>query len=224
MKWIIVGLGNPGSEYEKTRHNAGRIVLEQLRKKFDFSEWEHKKTYDALATKGEIAGAEVLLLEPETFMNASGKSLLTLIISKDQAAQLIVIHDDADLPTGSWRSARDRGAGGQKGVESIIETLKTKDFYRFRIGVAPDAPAGAVRKKAGEFVLEKFADTCIDNETRQLMEEVRKIVIARKHKAFQPETKAHQQFLIAHFEKAKELQAKYPFLDLKEELVYFSQT
>lgn len=156
MRWIIVGLGNPGGEYAKTRHNAGRIVLEQFRKKFNFPEWEYKKTYDALASKGEIGGQEVLLLEPETFMNSSGKSLVTLVKSPEQVAQLIVIHDDADLPVGSWRSARDRGPGGQNGVVSIIETLKTRDFYRFRVGIAPELTPGAPHRKAGEYVLEKF--------------------------------------------------------------------
>lgn len=157
MKWIVVGLGNPGSEYAKTRHNAGRIVLEQFRKKYDFPQWEYKKTYDALVSFGEIAGNEVLLLEPETYMNESGKSLVTLVKSPDQAAQLIVIHDDADLPIGSWRSARDRGAGGQNGVVSVIAQIKTRDFYRFRVGVAPEITPDAPRRKAGDFVLEKFS-------------------------------------------------------------------
>ena len=157
MKWIIVGLGNPGSEYTKTRHNAGRVVLEVLRKKFDFPEWEYKKTYDALISKGKIAGAEVLLLEPETFMNDSGRSLLSLVKSRADAEQLVVIHDDADLPIGAWRSARDRGAGGQKGVESIITTIKTRDFYRFRVGIAPAVTPDAPRRPAGDFVLEKFS-------------------------------------------------------------------
>jgi PTH1 family peptidyl-tRNA hydrolase len=157
MKWIIVGLGNPGGEYSKTRHNAGRVVLEVLRKKYDFPEWEYKKTYDALVSRGEITGQEVLLLEPETYMNDSGKSLLTLVKSKEDATQLVVIHDDADLPIGAWRSARDRGAGGQKGVESIITTIKTRDFYRFRVGVAPTITPEAPRRKAGDFVLEKFS-------------------------------------------------------------------
>ncbi len=157
MKWLIVGLGNPGGEYAKTRHNAGRIALEVFRKKYDFPDWEYKKPYDALVSVGEIDGHEVLLLEPETFMNESGKSLVTLVKSPDQASQLIVIHDDADLPIGAWRSARDRGAGGQKGVESIIATIKTRDFYRFRVGVAPDVAPGAARRKAGDFVLEKFS-------------------------------------------------------------------
>jgi len=100
--------------------------------------------------------------------------------------------------------------------ELVIDVLRDYRFYDIDL-VHPNYPAT-------EFVLEKFAEACIDEETRQLMEEVRKIVIARKHRAFQPETKAHQQFLISHYEKTKALQEKYPFLDLKEELVYFSQT
>ena len=100
--------------------------------------------------------------------------------------------------------------------ELVIDVLRDYRFYDIDL-VHPNYPAT-------EFVLEKFAEFCIDDESRQLMQEVKKIIIARKHKAFQPETKAHQQFLISHFEKAKDLQQKYPFLNLKDELVYFSQT
>lgn len=180
MRWIIVGLGNPGGEYAKTRHNAGRIVLEQFRKKFNFPEWEYKKTYDALASKGEIGGQEVLLLEPETFMNSSGKSLVTLVKSPEQVAQLIVIHDDADLPVGSWRSARDRGPGGQNGVVSIIETLKTRDFYRFRVGIAPELTPGAPHRKAGEYVLEKFTPeelVAIKSRSIQISERIAFLIV-----------------------------------------------
>lgn len=100
--------------------------------------------------------------------------------------------------------------------ELVIDVLRDYRFYDIDL-VHPNYPAT-------EFVMEKFAEHCIDEKSRILMEEVRKIVIARKHKAFQPETKAHQQFMIAHFEKVKELQLKFPFLDLKEELGYFSKT
>lgn len=100
--------------------------------------------------------------------------------------------------------------------ELVIDVLRDYRFYDIDL-VHPNY-------MATEFVLEKFADTCIDEGARELMQEVKKIVIARKHKAFQPETKAHGQFLMSHFEKTRELQNKYPFLDLKEELVYFSQT
>lgn len=100
--------------------------------------------------------------------------------------------------------------------ELVIDVLRDYRFYDIDL-VHPNYPAT-------EFVLEKFAENCIDEKSRYLMEEIRKIVIARKHKAFQPATKAHQQFLSTHFEKVKELQLKYSFLDLKEELIYFSQT
>jgi hypothetical protein len=100
--------------------------------------------------------------------------------------------------------------------ELLIDVLRDYRFYDIDL-VHPNYPAT-------EFVLEKFAESCIDSTSQQLMKEVKDIVIARKHKAFQPETKAHQQFLMTYFEKTKELQKKYPFLDLKEELVYFSQT
>ncbi len=99
--------------------------------------------------------------------------------------------------------------------ELVIDVLRDYRFYDIDL-VHPNYPAT-------EFVLEKFAESCIDENTQQLMQEVKKIIIARKHKPFQPETKAHQQFLITHFEKAKLLQGKYHFLDLKDELVYFSQ-
>lgn len=100
--------------------------------------------------------------------------------------------------------------------ELVIDVLRDYRFYDIDL-VHPNYPAT-------EFVLEKFAEFCIDDESKKLMQEVKKITIARKHKAFQPATKAHQQFLLSNFEKAKELQQKYPFLNLKEELDYFSNS
>ena len=99
--------------------------------------------------------------------------------------------------------------------ELVIDVLRDYRFYDIDM-VHPNY-------MATEFVLEKFAETFIDDESRELMLEIKKIIIARKHRAFQPETKAHQQFLSSHFEKTKMLQEKYPFLNLKEELIYFSQ-
>ncbi len=100
--------------------------------------------------------------------------------------------------------------------ELVIDVLRDYRFYDIDL-VHPNYAAT-------EFVLEKFSESCIHPEAQQLMKELRKIKIARKHKAFQPETKAHGKFLAEHFEKAKALKKKYPFLDLAEELVYFSQT
>ncbi len=99
--------------------------------------------------------------------------------------------------------------------ELVIDVLRDYRFYDIDL-VHPNYPAT-------EFVVEKFAESCIDESSQKLMEEIKKIVIARKHKAFQPDTKAHQQFLNTYFEKVTELQKKYPFIDLQEEIVYFSQ-
>jgi GSCFA family len=100
--------------------------------------------------------------------------------------------------------------------ELVIDILRDYRFY--------DIDLAHPNYMATEFVLEKFAASCIDESSQQLMQEIKKISIARKHKAFQPGTKAHQQFLVNHFEKVKTLKEKYPFLNLEEELVYFSRT
>ena len=159
MKWIFVGLGNPGGEYVNTRHNTGRIVLEAFRKHHDLPEWEMKKPYEALVSTGD----DTMLIEPETFMNKSGKSLISLVKSKKQAEQLVVIYDDLDLPLGSWKFAFDRGSGGHKGLESIMRAIKTKAFVRVRVGVSSGVP-GKVKKPKGEeavvkFILGKFKDS-----------------------------------------------------------------
>lgn len=100
--------------------------------------------------------------------------------------------------------------------ELVIDVLRDYRFY--------DIDLTHPNYMATEFVLEKFTEACIDESSQELMQEIRKIAVARKHRAFQPETKAHQQFLISYFEKVKMLQEKYPFLDLYEEMTYFSQT
>lgn len=164
MKWIIVGLGNPGGEYANTRHNAGRIVLDAFHDAQNFPEWELKKTYNALTSIGEIENAQILLLEPETYMNDSGRSLITLVKSKKQAMQLVVIHDEMDMPLGTWKISWNRNSGGHNGVESIATILKTKEFIRVRVGIAPVGENGIMKKPKGDeavikFVLGKFRES-----------------------------------------------------------------
>jgi len=110
-----------------------------------------------------VAKAEVLLLEPETMMNNSGKSLLTLVKSKKQAEQLVIVYDDLDLPFGKWKFSFNRGSGGHKGIESIARALKTKAFVRVRVGIAPTSLFGKTKKPKGDdavvkFILGKFTD------------------------------------------------------------------
>jgi peptidyl-tRNA hydrolase, PTH1 family len=156
MTSIIVGLGNPGPEYEKTRHNAGRIMLEAIRKKFDFPEWESSKKYKALVSKGEIGGESVVLLAPETFMNKSGQSVAELVKSVKAAERLVVIYDELDLPMGKLKMVFNRGSGGHKGIESIVRALKTEAFVRIRIGISPATPSGKLKKPQGDEKVQDF--------------------------------------------------------------------
>jgi len=150
MSYTIVGLGNPGEEYKTTRHNIGRILVERFRKNFDFPEWSEGTKKGFLLSKGNIGNDSVILILPELFMNKSGTSIKPLITSKKKAEQLIVVYDDIDLGFLSYKISFGRGSGGHRGIESIIKNIKTKDFIRVRIGIAPTTPSGKIRKPKGE--------------------------------------------------------------------------
>ena len=150
MALVIVGLGNPGKEYEKTRHNAGRSAVELVAKQEDFGEFVFNKTSNALVSKGKVAGETATLVLPETMMNLSGKAVVTFVKSPKAAKTMIVIHDDLDLPLGTIKMAFGRGSGGHKGVESIMRALKTKEFARIRIGISAAGKKNQAKKVQGE--------------------------------------------------------------------------
>lgn len=137
MAIVIVGLGNPGKEYEATRHNAGRAVAALLVKEEGFDDLVLNKAAKALVAKGAVEGENVTIVLPETMMNLSGKAVTAFVKSPKAAKQLLVIHDDLDLPLGTIKMVFGRGSGGHKGVESIMRAIKTKDFARLRIGISP---------------------------------------------------------------------------------------
>jgi len=158
---FIVGLGNPGEEYESSRHNVGRMILEKFRKKYDFSDWEFEKKMNGLVSTGKIGKKKATLLLPETFMNKSGVSVKKLVTSKKKAQDLVVVYDEIDMTLGTMKIVFNRGSGGHKGVESVARSLGTKEFSRMRIGISPSTPTGKIRKPKGEdkvvdFVLGKF--------------------------------------------------------------------
>ena|SRR3989338_82391 len=128
----VVGLGNPGEEYKQTRHNAGRLALEYFAKKNYFPGWQKNSNLQSIVSLGGSGKEKVMLVLPETFMNNSGKAVKNL-----SAKNLIVLHDDIDVPLGKFKISFGRGSGGHKGVESVIRALKTKNFWRIRIGVSP---------------------------------------------------------------------------------------
>lgn len=161
MSYIIAGLGNPGEKYEGTRHNTGRMVLEHFAKKIEAGEWEENKKIKARIAEGKVGREKITLVEPEAFMNNSGKSLTSLVKSKKAAEYLVVIYDDLDLPLGTLKLSFDRGSGGHRGLESVIKALKTRGFIRLRIGVSPATPSGKLKKPQGEkavidFILGKW--------------------------------------------------------------------
>lgn len=152
----IVGLGNPGAEYETTRHNAGRIVLAHLMDAHHFPKLISSARYAARIAEGTIADTPATVAFPETYMNASGSAVAKLVTNARDAKRLIVVYDDIDLPLGSVRIATGRGSGGHRGVADIIASLGTKDFVRLRVGVAPVSIFGTVRKPRGEERVVRF--------------------------------------------------------------------
>ena len=153
---LIVGLGNPGKKFEKTRHNIGFRVVEELAKGKGFSDFRLEKKFKALVSEGTFDNNKVILALPETFMNESGKAVKLLTKPYNlNPNNLIIVHDDIDLSLGKIKISIARGAAGHKGVESIIRELKTKDFIRFRIGIKSQKIENG-RQKIEAFVLQKF--------------------------------------------------------------------
>jgi PTH1 family peptidyl-tRNA hydrolase len=139
MSWIVAGLGNPGKEYDGSRHNVGRDLVGALE--------------DTLPKK-------VKVIVPDVYMNNSGTSIKKIIKSKKDAEKLIVVHDELDLPLGKVKISFGSSAGGHNGVKSIINALKTQDFVRVRVGISPSTASGKLKRLDGEkivdFVLSKF--------------------------------------------------------------------
>jgi len=138
---LIEGLGNPGQVYAHNRHNIGFICLKHLARtqgiKLD------KKQGKARIGRGEVAGAEAVLARPQTYMNLSGESVVLLVRKFDiKLDDLLVIHDDLDLPLGKIRISRGSSSGGHKGASSIIYSLGSQDFARLRVGIGRPAPVG----------------------------------------------------------------------------------
>jgi len=154
--YLIVGLGNPGRDYERTRHNAGFIVVEQRAGRWKAG-WTREKKFEARVARAERDGRKLILCQPETYMNSSGESVGALAgFHKISASQVLVVVDDADLPFGEIRMRPGGSSGGHHGLESIEQHLGTRDYARQRIGIGRDDPAA--RQIAG-YVLGQFRPT-----------------------------------------------------------------
>ena len=160
--FLIVGLGNPGKEYEKTRHNAGFMALDILAHKLDTK--INKIKFKGLLGETNYKGEKLILLKPQTYMNLSGQSVVEVVnFYKIPKNNIIVIYDDMDLPVGRLRIRPEGTSGGQKGMDSIIYQLGTDEFCRIRIGIGrPKGPQKGVGHVLGKFYgeeIEKIGNT-----------------------------------------------------------------
>lgn len=154
--FYIVALGNPGDKYSDTRHNVGWRALDYCLEKFSLPNLIESSAYVGRVSVGMVSGHEVTVLYPSTFMNNSGSAVAKLV-PKNEIEKLIVVHDDIDVPFGEIKIGKSRGAGGNNGVQSIIDKMGTKDFVRIRIGIAPKSFwTGETKRPAGGGPLERF--------------------------------------------------------------------
>lgn len=158
---LIIGLGNPGEQYEKTRHNVGFMVLDELNEITGFPAFEFSKKFNGLVSQGIAAEKEIIFLKPQTFMNGSGKAVKAAVnYFKIKLANIYVVHDEADADLGKIKISQEAAAAGHKGVQSIIDGLGTKNFTRFRVGINSNDPSyEALIKKEGleSVVLKNFS-------------------------------------------------------------------
>jgi len=162
--YLIVGLGNPGREYARTRHNAGFMVLDRLAEQWKAG-WGSEKRFKARVARAERDGKRILLCQPETFMNASGEAVNAVIgFQKIPADRLLIAVDDADLPFGDIRLRPSGSSGGHHGLESVEQHLGTREYARQRIGIGRDDPGA---RRISGYVLSPFRAA-----ERELLEKV----------------------------------------------------
>lgn len=174
---LIVGIGNPDEEYQDTRHNVGFMFLDYLARRSlgeggSANNFEFDKKTNSLVSKTKLDKMPAILTKPQTYVNKSGEAVKKLAASyKIKPGNVIIIHDDLDIPFGNTKISFDKNSGGHKGVESIMRVLKTKKFYRLRIGTATRGLQKARQqsdKKRDEFVVKMVLSKFSPAEQEQL--------------------------------------------------------
>jgi len=156
---LVAGLGNPGREYERTRHNAGWMVIDELARRHEGS---FRSKFDGQLSEVRLDGLRLALLKPETYMNVSGKSISAAgRFFKVEPESLLIVHDDVDLEAGRLQARAGGGLAGHNGLRSIASALGTQDFLRLRVGVG--RPGRGDRRPVADYVLSPFsADEDVD--------------------------------------------------------------
>jgi len=152
---LIVGLGNPGAEYEQTRHNAGFWLVDNLANTLPNCRLQKESRFQALAAKARISGQDVWLLQPQTFMNLSGQAVGAIArFFKITPQEVLVVHDELDLPPGSAKLKKGGSTGGHNGLKDIAAALGTQDFWRLRLGIGHPRELG-LKSQVIDFVLHR---------------------------------------------------------------------
>lgn len=154
---LIIGLGNPGKEYEKTRHNVGFMCIDGLAEKLGLPEFKLQKKFEALVSEGAFNEEKLILAKPQTFMNLSGLAVAKLVnFYNCEPKDIFVIYDDVDLPLGKIRIRPDGSAGSHNGMKSIVEHLGFSNFPRLRIGIESRGLSAPHQQEISSFVLTPF--------------------------------------------------------------------
>lgn len=154
---LIVGLGNPGKEYEKTRHNVGFLILDALREKLEAEEFHEEKRLKALLTKAKTDSLDLLLAKPLTYMNKSGEAVQKILhFYKLKPQDLVVVYDDLDLSLDHIRVRQKGSAGTHNGMKSIVASLGTDNFPRVRVGIESRGETAPIKQDLASFVLSTF--------------------------------------------------------------------
>lgn len=166
--FYIVGLGNPGTEYERTRHNVGFMAIEHFIDDVHLPSLHKSSAFNGLLSEGVFEGKEITILLPHTFVNASGGAVRKLVPPKE-IENLLVVYDDVDLPLGEIKISFGRGGGGHNGLDSIIQSLDTKEFTRVRIGIGQKSFwTGKIKRPKGEALAAYVLGTFSSKEEKEL--------------------------------------------------------
>ncbi|MEW5908055.1 MAG: aminoacyl-tRNA hydrolase [Patescibacteria group bacterium] len=176
--YYIAGLGNPGEKYKLSRHSTGRTIVGDFCKKNEMEDYEFNKKINALTTERKMGKEKIMCILPETFMNKSGLSLKPIITSEKKAGNLIVVHDDLDIPLGKFKISFGKNSGGHRGVESVIKNIKTKDFIRIRVGISPTTPFGKLKKPDAKKIIDHILGNFKPKELNILKKVSKKITSA----------------------------------------------
>lgn len=176
----IVGLGNPGDEYENTRHNVGWRVLRAFIETHALPSLAPTSKYSGLFSEGMVEGCDVGILFPTVYMNNSGGPVAKYV-RENGSDLLVVVHDDVDLAFGEMKVSYDRGAGGHNGVKSIIDTYGSSKFVRIRVGIAKKGFFGGVKRPKGEKLADFVLGELSKGEEKTLPEVAERVDVALVH-------------------------------------------